>query len=78
MAKNSESIKLNIDVTDALKGLKAVQREAKKTARALREVEGMKNFSPVINITVNSNDGDPEKIKEAIKDRVEKLSTEWQ
>lgn len=35
------SIKVDIDVSDALKGLKAVQREAKKTVRVLREVEGM-------------------------------------
>lgn len=52
MAENSGSIKnetnnltintsVSIDVSDALKGLKAVQREAKKTVRALREVEGM-------------------------------------
>lgn len=39
--KKSEglSIKLDIDVSDALKGLKAVERQAKKTIRALREVE---------------------------------------
>lgn len=35
----SLSVKINIDVTDALKSLKAVERQAKKTMRELREVE---------------------------------------
>lgn len=34
------TVKVDIDVSDALKGLKAVERQAKKTARALKEVEG--------------------------------------
>lgn len=32
------TVKVNIDVSDALKGLKAVERQAKKTSRSLREV----------------------------------------
>lgn len=32
-------VKVHVDVEDALKGLKAIQREARKAARALREVE---------------------------------------
>lgn len=62
MAKNSESIKnsttnvtinlsVNIDVSEALKGLKAIQREAKKTARALREVEGMSPKDAILRFT---------------------------
>lgn len=37
--KKPLSVRVNVDVSDALKGLKAVQREAKKTARILRDVE---------------------------------------
>ena len=70
------TVKVNIDVSDALKGLKAVQREAKKAASSLKEVEGLRNFSPVINITVNSNE-DPNKIAENVRMQVEKLSKEW-
>ncbi|WP_102271293.1 hypothetical protein [Cytobacillus massiliigabonensis] len=33
------SIKLDVDVSEALTGLKAVQREAKKATQALRELE---------------------------------------
>lgn len=46
-------LKIDIDVSDALKGLKAVQREAKNTVRALREVEGM---SPGVAIACFSDD----------------------
>ena len=37
--KEGLSIKVEVDVSDALKGLKAVERQAKKAARALREVK---------------------------------------
>ena len=37
------SIKVDMDVSDALKGLKALERQAKKTIRALREVEEITN-----------------------------------
>ncbi|MCG7345325.1 hypothetical protein MHZ92_14390 [Sporosarcina sp. ACRSL] len=33
------TVKIDVDVAEALTGLKAVQREAKKAAQALREVE---------------------------------------
>lgn len=45
------SIKVDIDVSEALKGLKAIQREAKKTARALREVEGMSPKDAILRFT---------------------------
>lgn len=41
------SIKVDIDVSDALKGLKAVERQAKKTTHSLREVEGMSPSSAI-------------------------------
>lgn len=33
------SIKVNVDISEALTGLKAIQREAKKATQALRELE---------------------------------------
>ena len=36
--KSAGTLTVDIDVSDALKGLKAVERQAKKTARALKEV----------------------------------------
>ncbi|MBB6732681.1 hypothetical protein [Cohnella zeiphila] len=33
------SVKVNVNVSEAIRGLKAIQREAKKAAQALREVE---------------------------------------
>ncbi|NYV67578.1 hypothetical protein HYI36_20070 [Bacillus sp. Gen3] len=35
------SIKVNVDISEALTGLKALQREAKKATQALRELEGV-------------------------------------
>ena len=70
------TVKVNIDVSDALKGLKAVQREAKKTAKVLREIEGMKNLNPTINITMNATD-DPKKFAKALKAEIDKLGKEW-
>lgn len=49
--KDALSIKVNIDVSEALKGLKAVQREAKKTARALREVEELSDKRLIDSLT---------------------------
>jgi hypothetical protein len=37
--KNKISIKIDVDVSEALTGLKAVQREAKEAAKAIRELE---------------------------------------
>jgi phage-related minor tail protein len=33
------TIKIDVDITDALTGLKAIQREAKRATQALRELE---------------------------------------
>src|SRR5690625_4537645 len=41
--KNDMSIKITADVSNALKGLKAVQREARKTTAALKEFEQAHN-----------------------------------
>ncbi|MET3658167.1 hypothetical protein [Sporosarcina psychrophila] len=49
--KSIGELKINMDVSEALKGLKAVQREAKKTARALREVEGMSPKDAILRFT---------------------------
>jgi phage-related minor tail protein len=44
-------IKIDVDISDALTGLKAIQREAKKATQALRELETFQQ--PTINITIN-------------------------
>ena len=49
--KNDLTVKVDIDVSDALKGLKAVQREAKNTARALREVEELSDKRIIDSLT---------------------------
>lgn len=62
MANNSESIeqekyitvgnvKVEIDVSNALKCLKAVQREAKKAASALRDVEHLSDKQLIESLT---------------------------
>ncbi|MGM7680964.1 hypothetical protein ACSVDA_02300 [Cytobacillus sp. Hm23] len=37
------SVKLNVDVSEAITGLKAIQREARKVTQALRELEAQRN-----------------------------------
>ncbi|QOT13716.1 hypothetical protein JNUCC32_31465 (plasmid) [Paenibacillus sp. JNUCC32] len=33
------NVNINVDITETIRGLKAIQREAKKAAQALRELE---------------------------------------
>lgn len=42
------SVKIDVDVTGALTGLKAVQREAKEATKALRELEGAESKTPEV------------------------------
>jgi type IV pilus biogenesis protein CpaD/CtpE len=61
------TIKVDVDVSEALTGLKALQREAKKATQALRELEEAQNGN-TCNITVNIPDKvDSTKIAEEIK-----------
>lgn len=46
------SIKIDIDVSNALKGLKAVQREAKEAAKSLREVESINADEGIFHIAI--------------------------
>lgn len=39
MAASEISARINVDVSEALTGLKAIQREAKKATQALRDLE---------------------------------------
>ena len=70
------TVKIDVDVSDALKGLKAVQREAKKTAKLLKEIEQTKDFNPVINITMNGNEN-PEKFIKELRKQMDKLNTTY-
>lgn len=36
-------VKVAVDVSDGMKALKALERQAKRTARALKEVESLSN-----------------------------------
>lgn len=51
-------LKIKADVSDALKGLKAVQREVRKTNRALKELE--QGEAPLLKIEVWSVNETPE------------------
>jgi hypothetical protein len=46
-------IKVDIDVSDALKGLKAVQREARKATAALKELDEQLNVDKEFIVTVD-------------------------
>jgi multidrug efflux pump subunit AcrB len=39
------NVNINVDITETIRGLKAIQREAKKAAQALRELEAVENGS---------------------------------
>lgn len=42
MAATGElNVSVNVDIAETIRGLKAIQREAKKAAQALRELEGV-------------------------------------
>lgn len=74
LAKGKDlTVKVNVDVSDALRGLKAVQREAKKAAQAMKELENVKRSASIFNISVNSTEN-PEKIAEAIKEEMKKMT----
>lgn len=45
------TVKVDIDVSEALKGLKAVQRETKNTVRALKEVEELSDKRIIDSLT---------------------------
>lgn len=62
---DARTITVGIDCSDALKGLKAVQREARKTAAALKEVEELQKIIVVKGTEMNL---DPEIIKNLHKD----------
>ena len=44
------NVKVNVDVSEALSGLKALQREAKEAAKALRELEKAQETTALIEI----------------------------
>jgi hypothetical protein len=62
------TVKVKVDVAEAITGLKALQREAKKATAALRELEAAQQGAPVItqNITVTT-ESDAEWISGAMR-----------
>jgi hypothetical protein len=47
------TVKLDVDASDAIRALKALQREARKATQALRELEAEVAKAKTTNITVN-------------------------
>jgi hypothetical protein len=76
------TVKLDVDASDAIRALKALQREARKATQALREleVEAEKQAKDqTVNITVNiftepGSDIDVDKIAEDISEKLRKAS----
>ena len=69
MADNQSrvSININVEVSEALTGLKAIQREAKKATQALRELEEAQQY----NITININEeADVDKIAKSLAKQI--------
>jgi hypothetical protein len=80
MAEMRESnglvVKVDVDVSDALKGLKALRREANKTLKALEKVREVKerdviNF--VTNVTIQ-DEIDSERFAERVRKEIEERS----
>src|SRR5690606_17891920 len=46
----SRKVKIDVDVSEALTGLKAVTREAREATKALRELEAEKQGSPDVDV----------------------------
>jgi hypothetical protein len=61
-------VRADVDVSDAITGLKALQREAKEATQALRELEATKISEPnVINITINTTNTDAKTLVETLE-----------
>lgn len=58
---NEISVKLNADVSEMIRGLKAVQREAKKATQALRELEGAEEIERLAAFLLREYPGEPGK-----------------
>jgi hypothetical protein len=70
------TVKVDIDVSDALKGLKALRREANKTLKALekvREVQERDVINFVTNVTIQDAI-DAEHVSERIRKEIEEHS----
>lgn len=62
-------VKVNVDISEALTGLKALQREAKKATQALRELEGATSITVTDSRdnVVAAIDGDEAIVKDGYK-----------
>lgn len=73
------SLVVDIECSEALKGLKAVTREAKKAAAALKEVEDIKKDNKLLIIELDSDTSTPRVFYEGkeITDKV-RVSFNWE
>jgi hypothetical protein len=67
------TVKLDIDASDAIRALKALQREARKATQALREFEAEVAKAKTTNITVK-DEADVEKIAKELTKRLREVS----
>lgn len=77
--EESLKVKVELDVSEAITGLKALQREAKEATKALREVEfsvsskaNTRNGEITINLHVDSV-SDPKKLADSIEKAIRNL-----
>ena len=74
------TVKLDVDASDAIRALKALQREARKATQALRELESEVAKAKTSNITVNipnitiKDEADVEKIAKELTKRLHEVS----
>lgn len=67
--KSIGEIKIDVDCSDALKGLKAVTREVKKVSAALEELDRLKEHTKAIGISVHLNGNEIAKSFKGLNDR---------
>jgi len=83
-SNRSLSIDVDIDCSEALKGLKAITREAKKATSALKELEQQQKesdallFNPtiIVNCSMSGNTSDVKKaVQEALDEQYQHLNS---
>jgi peptidoglycan hydrolase CwlO-like protein len=82
MAEMRESnklvVKVDVDVSDALKGLKALRREANKTLKALEKVQQKANEINIFEYAVAEDAMDSEQFAEEIRKEIEEHKKEME
>ena len=72
MANSEVTVKINVDVEDAIKQLKAVGREARQTTQSVREAEAQGGTTINVNYTEDSG-ADPARISAEIAQQIKQV-----